>query len=110
MRRSAITKLNLDQVDLRRKPLTVVEKGGYDYTDQISREGIQTVQDYLTQERDLDAARWPSPALFLAAATVPRSIGRLTVASIPSGVLCVGWHRWRSARPIVPGMPWANIF
>jgi integrase len=26
-----------------------------------------------------DAARWPSPALFLAAATVPQGTGRLTV-------------------------------
>ena len=39
MRRAAITKLNLDQVDLRRKTLTVVEKGGYEHPYQISREG-----------------------------------------------------------------------
>ena len=68
MRRAAITQLNLDQVDLRRKTLTVVEKGGYEHTYQISREGVQAIQDYLTHERASDAARWPSPALFLAVA------------------------------------------
>jgi integrase len=41
MRRAAITQLNLDQGDLRRKTLTVVEKGGYTHTYQISREGAQ---------------------------------------------------------------------
>jgi site-specific recombinase XerD len=71
MRRAAITQLNLDQVDVQRKTLTVVEKGGYAHSYQISREGLQAIQDYLTQERDPDAARWQSPALFLAAATVP---------------------------------------
>jgi integrase len=40
MRRAAITQLNLDQVDLRRKMLMVVEKGGYTHTYQISREGV----------------------------------------------------------------------
>jgi len=53
----------------------VVEKGGYTHTYQISREGAQAIQDYLTHERATDAARWPAPALFLAAATVPRGRG-----------------------------------
>ena len=82
MRRAAITQLNLDQVDLRRKTLTVVEKGGYTHPYQISREGAQAIQDYLTQERPLDARRWPSPALFLAAATVPQGTGRLMVGVV----------------------------
>jgi Phage integrase family len=82
MRRAAITQVNLDQVDLRRKMLTVVEKGGYTHPYQISREGTQAIQDYLTQERDQDAARWQSPALFLAAATVPQGTGRLMVEVI----------------------------
>jgi integrase len=82
MRRAAITQLNLDQVDLRRKRLTVVEKGGYTHTYQISREGAQAIQDYLTHERASDAARWPAPALFLAAATVPQGTGRLMVGVV----------------------------
>jgi hypothetical protein len=54
---------------------------------QISREGAQAIQDYLTQERPLDAARWPSPALFLTAATVPQGNGRLMV-----GVVNTVWN------------------
>jgi integrase len=38
-------------------------------------------------ERDQDAAQWSSPALFLAAATVPRGTGRLTV-----GVVNTVWN------------------
>jgi site-specific recombinase XerD len=87
MRRAAITQLNLDQVDLRRKMLTVVEKGGYTHTYPISREGAQAIQDYLTHERGQDAARWPSLALFLAAATVPQGTGRLMV-----GVVNTVWN------------------
>jgi len=67
--------------------LTVVEKGGATHTYQISREGAQAIQDYLTHERDQDAVRWPSPALFLAAATVPQGTGRLTV-----GVVNTVWN------------------
>ena len=38
-------------------------------------------------ERAQDAARWASPALFLAAATVPQGTGRLTV-----GVVNMVWN------------------
>jgi bifunctional DNA-binding transcriptional regulator/antitoxin component of YhaV-PrlF toxin-antitoxin module len=77
MRRAAITQLHVDQVDGRRKTRTVVEKGGSTHTYQISRQGAQAIQDSLTHERATDAARGPAPALFLAAATVPRGTGRL---------------------------------
>jgi site-specific recombinase XerD len=82
MRRAAITKLDLDHAELLRKRLTVVEKGGYEHTYQISREGAQAIQDYLTLERPLDTTRWPSPALFLAAAIVPKGTGRLMVGVV----------------------------
>ena len=82
MRRAAITQLNVDQVALGRKTLTVVEKGGYTHTYQISREGAQAIQDYLTHDRATDAARWLSPALFLTAATAPKGTGRLMVGVV----------------------------
>jgi hypothetical protein len=44
-RRGAIPKLNLDDLDGRRRTLTVAEKGGYTHTYQISREGLQAIQD-----------------------------------------------------------------
>jgi site-specific recombinase XerD len=87
MRRAAVTHLDLAQADLARRRLTVVEKGGHTHTYQISREGAQAIQDYLVHERDQDAAQWASPALFLAAATVPQGTGRLTV-----GVVNMVWN------------------
>jgi integrase len=79
MRRAAVTHLDQAQVDLAGRRLTVVEKGGATHTYHISREGAQAIADYLVHERVQDAARWPSPALFLAAATVSQGTGRLTV-------------------------------
>ena len=73
MRRAAVTHLDQAQVDLAGRRLTVVEKGGATHTYQISREGAQAIADYLGHERVQDAARWPSPALFLAAASRPES-------------------------------------
>jgi integrase len=81
MRRGAIPRLNLDDLDARRRTLTVAEKGGYTHTYQISREGLQAILDYLAHERPDDAAHWRSPALFLAAATVPWSTGRLAAGA-----------------------------
>ena len=75
MRRAAVTHLDLTQIDLAGRRLTVVGKGGATHTYQISREGAQALQDYLGHERDQDAARWPSPALFFAAASVPGARG-----------------------------------
>jgi site-specific recombinase XerD len=82
MRRCAIPKLTVDDLDGRRRTLSVAEKGGYTHTYQISREGVQAVQDYLAHERPADATHWRSPALFLAAATVPRSTGRLAAGAV----------------------------
>ena len=82
MRRAAVTRLDQAQVDLAGRQVTVMEKGGATHTYQISREGAQAIADYLMHERALDAARWPAPALFLAAATVSQGTGRLTVRVI----------------------------
>jgi integrase len=82
MRRAAVTKLNLDDVDFRRKLLTVEEKGGYTHSYQISQEGLRAIQDYLTKERTEDAVHWQSPALFLPTATTRRSSGRLAVLAV----------------------------
>jgi integrase len=82
MRRAAITKLNVENLDGRRRTLAVDEKGGYTHTYPISREGWHAIHDYLTHERDGDAAHWQSPALFLAASTVVQSTGRLAVLAV----------------------------
>jgi len=82
MRRAAITKLNVDHLDSRRRTLCVEEKGGYSHTYAISREGWQAIEDYLAHERDKDAERWGSLALFLPASTTAHSTGRLAVLAI----------------------------
>lgn len=82
MRRAAITKLNINHLDSHRRALSVEEKGGYSHTYAISREGCQAIEDYLEHERDKDAARWQSLALFLPASTVAHSTGRLAVLAI----------------------------
>ncbi len=82
MRRGAITRLNVEHVDGKRKTLTVGEKGGYTHTYQISQEGVKAIQEYVTHERSLDAGHWHSSALFLPASSVPQSSGRLAVLAV----------------------------
>ncbi len=82
MRRAAITKLNLEGMDVRRKTLTVEEKGGSMHTYQISHEGLQAIRDYVAHERESDAAYWQSVALFLPTSTTHHSHGRLAALAV----------------------------
>ena len=82
MRRQAIAKLNVSDVDAQKKSVTVEEKGGLEHTYQISKEGLAAVTDYIAHERDADDRRWHSPALFLAAPSVSAGAGRLTPHAI----------------------------
>lgn len=83
MRRAGVTHIELERVDMKRKTITTLEKGGHLHTYQISSEGIRAVQDYLVHERAEDAAKWQNaPALFLPASTVAKSTGQLTVSMI----------------------------
>jgi integrase len=79
MRRAAITKLDVSDVDFRKKTLTVKEKGGITQGYQISNEGLQAIRDYLDQEHLGDDEKWNSPALFLTSSTNPHGDGRLSV-------------------------------
>lgn len=82
MRRSAISKLNLDDVNLQKRTLTVKEKGGGTHTYQISREGLQAIQDYFRSERNQDAAHWQTNALFLPSFSSAKAKGRLHISMI----------------------------
>src|SRR6266850_764048 len=82
MRRGAIVRLDLESLDVQRRALTVLEKGGYTHTYRISQEGLRAIHDYLTHERPQDAAHWQSAALFLPATTVTQSTGRLAVLAV----------------------------
>ncbi len=78
MRRGAVCRLDVQDVDGRRKSVTVREKGAVLHRYQISREGLDAIRDYVKHEREGDNERWQSPALFLAAGTVGKGSGRLT--------------------------------
>ncbi len=82
MRRAAIRDLNRAEVDFDRRLVTVTEKGGVRQHYHIRREALEAIRDYLEHERPQDAAKWASPALFLAAATNVKGDGRLSVRSL----------------------------
>jgi len=77
MRRAAACKINLVNVHFDTRDIEVEEKGSATQAYKISREGLQAITDYLKQEREFDAKLFDSPALFLPAATVINSEGRL---------------------------------
>jgi integrase len=82
MRRAAVTKLNVEDLDFKKKALTVEEKGGVIHSYQISNEGLQAIRDYLNEERPQDSEKWQQPALFLSPYTNPHGDGRLSVQII----------------------------
>ncbi len=82
LRRAAITKLTLRDVDFEHEQLSVIEKGGVTATIAISREALAAIREYIDQERAHDAAHFASSVLFLAASTNRRSRGPLSPASI----------------------------
>jgi site-specific recombinase XerD len=79
MRRAAVTKLDVSDVDFKKKTLTVEEKGSVTQSYQISNEGLQAIRDYLDHERPGDDEKWNSPALFITPLTNPHGDGRLSV-------------------------------
>ena len=90
MRRTAITSLNMADIDFDRRILSVVEKGGSVQPYPISRQGIVAIRDYLAHERKADQEKWQSHALFLAATVSPHGDGRLN----PKGINTV-WNQVR---------------
>ena len=79
MRRAAVVHLNEGDIDVPRRAVAVLEKGGHQHRYQISREGLNALADYIRHERVDDAEYWPaSPACFLPAANKPQSRGRLS--------------------------------
>lgn len=79
MRRAGVVNLDLEDVDFKKKTVSMREKGGLVHRYQISAEGLQAIRDYVDKERKADAKAWNSSALFVPASTVPASSGRLAV-------------------------------
>lgn len=83
IRRAEVCSIDLADIDFNRRSLLIIQKGGEQRRCQISREGLQAIQDYVEKERDIDVGYWKkSPALFLPSDTVRRSNGRLDPAMI----------------------------
>jgi site-specific recombinase XerD len=79
MGRAAVCKINFANVNLESRQIEVEEKDGATHTHKISRDGLQVISDYLEHERKQDKKHFAeAPALFLPAATVSNSDGRLT--------------------------------
>lgn len=78
MRRAAVTRLDVDDIDARRKSVSVREKGALLHRYQISKEGLDAIRDYIKHERDRDNEKWQSTALFLTADPAGKGSGRLT--------------------------------
>jgi site-specific recombinase XerD len=78
MRRTAITSLNLVDIDFDWRILSVVEKGGSVQPYPISKQGLAAINDYLEQERAGDQQKWQGHALFLSPLGNPHGDGRLT--------------------------------
>ena len=76
MRRAAVVNLNLDDVDGDHCLISVTEKGGMTHSYPISDQGLAAIRDYIAHERHQDDNC--SSALFLPAATIRNSKGRLT--------------------------------
>jgi integrase len=82
MRRIAVCRLNLEDIDFRKKEIVAKEKGGGSHTYIISQEGLRAIDDYLENERPADNEHWQSPALFLPGKQVSSGTGRLNVVSL----------------------------
>jgi len=69
MRLSAITNIDLPNVDFKAREIQTLEKGAHMAKYVLSRKAIRAIRDYLEHERELDSDVFNSPALFLPART-----------------------------------------
>ncbi len=82
MRRGAVTKINIHDIDFNKATITVEEKGSVQVKYNISKTGLAAIQDYVETDREPDQNHWSSPALFLTAETIRNGTGRLSAWTI----------------------------
>lgn len=83
MRRTAVTKINLKDVNFERGEIRTEEKGSVEHYYQISKEGLSAIRDYIEKERERDIPAYNGNALYLPAITVKQNkSGRLHPKSI----------------------------
>lgn len=81
MRRAEACGLLMDNIDFKRRSVTVRVKGDRQHTYMVSAQALAAISDYLEHERPGDAEKWGVPNLFLTAATRPRG-GQLSAKTI----------------------------
>lgn len=77
MRRTAITKIYLSDVNFDKKIIKVAEKGNIQHDYHISIEGINAIQDYIKNERHKDIDKKKTANLFLTAAESSKGSGKI---------------------------------
>lgn len=81
MRRGAISKVQLVDVDFKRSRIGVQEKGNVFHYYHVSKQGLSAIQDYLDHERSADAQNQET-ALFLPALSAVNAKDSLSVRSV----------------------------
>ena len=82
MRRAGVTRIDLQDLNFKRRVVPTLEKGGIKHPYPISREGLEAIRNYLDRERDMDNECRQSSTLFLPALTVVNGKDRLSVKAI----------------------------
>ncbi len=82
MRRAAVTRITLDDVDYDRRTVKTVEKGNIGHVYHNSKEGVNSIRDYVVHERELDAEHHQAATLFLPSKNTPNVTGQLRPESI----------------------------
>jgi len=80
VRRAAVVNLKTSDIDFEGKRITVLEKGALLQKYVITKEAAEALKDYLTNERNLDAAT--SPYFFLSVSNNPQAKENLSPESI----------------------------
>ena len=79
MRRAGAVNLRLSDIDASKRRITTTEKGGCLHTYKISKQGMNTINDYIENERINDSKKWyHSNHLFLPSSSVSKGKGYLT--------------------------------
>lgn len=82
MRRAAITKLRIEDIDFNSRTIKALEKGDIFHEYSISREGINAIRDYIEKERGDDEIYYGKATLFLPAGGTQNKTGILNPNAI----------------------------
>jgi len=82
MRRKAITNITLENIDFKNKLIYTQEKGEYSHSYIISKDGLDSIKDYIEKERILDSEHFSTSTLFLPSHSTQNRSGQLNPNAI----------------------------